>query len=100
MVLRFFKSFGNLLKKGGSAIGNALRRIGSALFDFWCKTAKRIKDLARAVGRIKKRCTSSKRHSKVSRDTAPLKKLKGALASGGRFLKKSFVTPVANLVKI
>ena len=96
----FFKSFGNLLKKGGSAIGNGLRRIGSALFDFGAAALKRIKDLARAVGSgLKRGVQAAKDIAKFLRDTAPLKKLKGALASGGRFLKKSFVTPVANLVK-
>lgn len=96
----FFKSFGNLLKKGGSAIGNGLRRIGSALFDFGAAAIKRIKDLARAVGSgLKNGFKAAKDIFNYLKNTAPLKKLKGALASGGKFLKKAFVTPVAKLVK-
>ena len=96
----FFKSFGNLLKKGGSAIGNGLRRIGSALFDFGAAALKRIKDLARAVGSgLKRGVQAAKDIAKFLRDTAPLKKLKGGIASGGKFLKKAFVTPVAKLAK-
>ena len=96
----FFKSFGNLLKKGGSAIGNGLRRIGSALFDFGAAALKRIKDLARAVGSgLKRGIQAAKDIANFLKNTAPLKKLRGALAGGGRFFKKQFVTPVANLVK-
>ena len=96
----FFKSFGNLLKKGGSVIGNGLRRIGNALFDFGAAAIKRIKDLARAVGNgLKRGVQAAKDIGKFLKNTAPLKKLKGALAGGGKFLKKAFVTPVAKLVK-
>ncbi len=96
----FFKSFGNLLKKGGSVIGNGLRRIGSALFDFGAAAIKRIKDLARAVGSgLKNGFKAAKDIFNYLKNTAPLKKLKSALASGGKFLKKAFVTPVAKLVK-
>ena len=96
----FFRSFGNLLKKGGSVIGDGLRRIGNALFDFGAAAIKRIKDLARAVGSgLKNGIQAAKNIANFLKNTAPLKKLKGALASGGKFLKKSFVTPVANLVK-
>ncbi len=96
----FFKSFGNLLKKGGSAIGNGLKKIGNALFDFGAAAIKRIKDLARAVGSgLKNGFKAAKDIFNFLKNTAPLKKLKGALASGGKFLKKAFVTPVAKLVK-
>lgn len=96
----FFKSFGNLLKKGGSAIGNGLRRIGNALFDFGAAAIKRIKDLARAVGSgLKNGFKAAKDIFNYLKNTAPLKKLKGALSSGGKFLKKTFVTPAAKLVK-
>jgi hypothetical protein len=96
----FFRSFGNLLKKGGSVIGDGLRRIGNALFDFGAAAIKRIKDLARAVGNgLKRGVQAAKDIGKFLKNTAPLKKLKGALAGGGKFLKKAFVTPVAKLVK-
>ena len=96
----FFKLFGNLLKKGGSVIGNGLRRIGNALFDLGVAAIKRIKDLARAVGSgLKKGVQAAKDLFKFLKNTAPLKKLSGALAGGGKFLKKTFVTPIAPALK-
>ena len=96
----FFKLFGNLLKKGGSVIGNGLRRIGNALFDLGVAAIKRIKDLARAVGSgLKKGVQAAKDLFKFLKNTAPLKKLRGALAGGGKFLKKAFVTPIAPALK-
>lgn len=96
----FFEFFKNLLKKGGSAIGNGLRRIGNALFDFGAAAIKRIKDLARAVGsRLKNGVQAARNLANFLKKTAPLAKLKGALSKGGKFLKKSFITPTAKLVK-
>ena len=96
----FFRTFSAILKTGGNLIKTALRRVGDALFDFGAAALKRIKDLARAIAEGIKRAPGAIR-SFLSwlNKSAPARKLKGALRTGGKFLRKSFVTPVAKLVQ-